>query len=437
MEAGPLPAPGRLSRRRRASIRLALCACALAGSLASRGAFADDAAEARLHFELGTARYQAHEFEEALSHFLQAHRLAPTTNTIFNVAQTYAVLHRDAEAYRFFSDFVARSDGQPAARALAERTLAELAPRLARIEVRTTPPGATLFLDRPELGDFGVSPRVLAVTPGPHEVIVRRAGYHEQRQRVDVARGQQVAVALTLDAVVGSLRVATTPAGASVEVDSNAVPDATPLAVTLPEGAHRVRLRRAGYLDVVRDVTLTEAGAALDERLPRDLATASVLSVTSTPPGASVIVRGERLGAAPFTGDLNAGGAPVRIELAGRTPWTREVNLRPGRALDLRVTLGDPSAHRPRWIPVLTFGGAAVAVSGLVLGGLALAAHADFDQSPDRATLDRTNTLNLASDVTTGVGLAMVTAGVIAWLLAPDPTVSRAIVREEGLHESR
>jgi outer membrane receptor for ferrienterochelin and colicins len=282
VEAGSPPTPRR-GAHRNPSFRIALIACALAVALATREASADDAAEARLHFELGTARYQAHAFEEALSHFLQAHRLAPTTNTVFNVAQTYAVLHREAEAYRFFSDFMARPDGQPAARSLAERTLAELAPRLARIEVTTTPAGATLYLDRPELGDFGVAPRVLAVSPGPHEVIVRRDGYHEQRQRVDVARGQHVAVTLTLDAVVGSLRVATTPEGASVEVDGQPVPGATPLAVTLPAGAHHVRLRRAGYLDVLRDVSLPEAGASLDERLPRDLAAASVLSVPELP----------------------------------------------------------------------------------------------------------------------------------------------------------
>ncbi len=405
--------------------------------LAARGARADDAAEARLHFELGTARYQSHDYEEALSHFLQAHRLAPTTNTIYNVAQTYLVLHREAEAYRFFSDYVARPDAQGPGRAAAERALAELAPRLARIEVRTTPPGATLYLDRPELGDFGASPRVLAVAPGPHEVIVRRAGYHEQRRRVDVARGQQVEVSLELPPVVGSLRIATTPPGASVEVDGAAVAGATPLALTLPEGAHHVRLRRAGHLDVVRDVTLGEAGASLDERLPRDLARASVLSVSTNVPGAAVIVRGQRIGAAPFTGDLDAGGATVRVERAGRTPWQREVNLRPGRALDLRVSLGDPEGHRPRWIPALTFGGAAVAVGGLVVGAVALAGHSDFDQSPDRATLDRVNTLNVVADVAVSAGLAMAVAGVVAWIVSPDPSVSRAVVREEGLREQR
>lgn len=410
---------------------------ALACLLAAPFARADDAAEARLHFELGTARYEAHAYEEALSHFLQAHRLAPTTNTIFNVAQTYLVLHREAEAYRFFSDFMARPDGQPLGRATAERALNELAPRLARIDVRTTPPGATLYLDRPELGDFGTSPRVLAIGAGRHEIIVRRAGYHELRRPVDVTLGQQIEVALELSPVVGGLRVATTPVGASVEVDGSAVEGLTPLTVTLPEGQHRVRLRRAGYLDVTRDVTVSESGAELEERLPRDLATASVLSVSCVPSGASVFVRGERVGAAPFTGDLNAGGAAVRVELPGRTPWVREVNLRPGRALDLRVSLGDPEGHRPRWIPVLTFGGAAVAAGGAIVGALALSAHSDFDQSPDRATLDRANTLNVVADVSMGVGVAMLTAGVIAWILSPDPALSRAIIREEGLREQR
>lgn len=440
----PLILPGALGDCSRVAgdfraLRIAAVALTLAlgHGLTPSSARADDAAEARLHFELGTARFQGHQYEEALSHFLQAHRLAPTTNTIFNVAQTYLVLQREAEAFRFFSDFMARPDGTAQAHAVAERALAELAPRLARVEVRTAPQGATIFLDRPELGDFGASPRVIAVSPGHHEVILRRSGFHERRAPVDVAQGQAVVLDLSLDPVVGALRVVTTPAGASVEVDGQAVEGVTPLSLTLSEGAHHVRMRRAGYLDLVRDLTVTEAGGALDERLPRDLATASVLSVTSTPSGASVIVRGERVGTAPFTRDLNAGGALVRVEQPGRTPWQRELTLRPGRAIDIRVSLGDPEGHRPRWIPALTFVGAGVTVAGLVLGGLAFAAHADFDQSPDRATLDRTNALNLAADVTVSVGVAALVAGVIAWIVAPDPAVSRALLREEGLREQR
>jgi len=424
-----------MPRSRAPSWALAALA-ALAVQALPRPCRADDAAEAQLHFAVGARSFRAHDYAAALGHFLQAYRLAPTANTTFNVAQTYLMLRREPEAFRFFSDFVARPDARPEPRAVAERALAALTPRVCRVEVRSDPPGASIYLDRPELGDLGSTPRVIAVEPGAHEVILRVAGRQEHRQRIEGALGLAVVVDAALRPVTGALRVTTSPAGASVELDGAAVPGVTPLALAPPIGRRRVRVRRRGYLDVVREVELTEAGTSFDERMPRDLTAAAVLSVVTTPPGAAVTLRGAALDRAPLTRDVDIGPALVRVEAPGRTAWQQSVLLRPGRALDLRVALGDPSARRPWWVPALTFGGAAVTVAGAVLGVAALAAHDDFDQSPERATLDRTHALNLAADVTVGVGAALLVSGVLAWVLTPDPSASRATVREEGLRAS-
>lgn len=417
---------------RRAAWAAIACVGALALPASGR---ADDAAEAQLHFTIGTTSFRAREYPDALDHFLRAYRLAPTASTAFNVAQTYLMMHREEEAFRFFHEFLARPDGRPEARTVAERVLAELTPRVCRVEVRSDPPGAAVYLDRVELGDLGVTPRVIAVTPGPHEVIVRLPGRHEARHRVEGTRGQSLVVEAALAPVTGSLRVVTTPPGAEVELDGAPAEGVTPLSLTATVGAHRVRVRRRGYLDVQREVEVVEAGASVEERLPRDLSAAAVLSVTTTPPGALVTLRGVAVDRTPLSRDVDVGPGLVRVEAPGRTAWQQEVLLRPGRALDLRVSLGDPAARRPWWIPALTFGGAAVTMAGAVLGGLAWSAHADFDQAPDRATYDRTEALNLAADVTVGVGLAMVASGVLAWVLTPDPVRSRATVREEGLRE--
>jgi hypothetical protein len=395
---------------------------------------ADDAAEAQLHFQLGLAGSQAHNYQEALTHFLHAYRLAPTASTIFNIAQTYLALHREAEAFRFYNDYLLRTDGLPGPRSVAERVLAEISPRLSRIDLQSTPAGATIYVDRTELGDFGVTPRVIAVSPGTHTVFLRHDGYRDAQQTIEAVRGRLERVNLTLDPVVGAVHIATTPVGATVEIDGVAQTSNTPIDVTLPVGMHQVRLHRAGYIDVVREVALTHAGTSLEETMPRDLAVASVLSVTTTPPGATVTVHGQRMGTSPFSGDVNAGSSLIEVRMDGRTAWQREMLLRPGRALDLRVDLGRVDASRPWWIPALTFGGAAVAVTGLVLGGFAISAHSDFNQSPNRESLDRTNTLNLAADVTTGVGMAMIVGGVMAWILTPDPRISRVVIREEGLN---
>src|SRR5262245_62155808 len=63
----------------------------------------------------------------------------------------------------------------------------------------------------------------------------------------------------------GSLRVDSEPAGAVVYIDGRQTGE-TPLTLdTLPEGVHRVRLVRSGYLDNVRLVTI-KSGARADVR---------------------------------------------------------------------------------------------------------------------------------------------------------------------------
>lgn len=414
--------------------------CLFVGAAAPRAAWADDAAEARLHFDLASRSLREHNYDDALTHFLAAHRLAPTANTIFNIAQTYTALQRPVEAYRFFRDYLAHPSATAENRARAERAIADIAPQLARVTVTTDPPGATLYVDRVELGDLGQTPRSVALPPdaegAPHEhtIIVRRAGYREARATVDVARGAEREVTLRLEALVATVRVVTDPAGATVELDGHPVEGVTPLTVTAPLGAHQLRIRSEGRLDVVRELSLDAEGTrTLDERLPRDLARASVLSVVSPTPGATVRFRDVSLGAAPLTRDVESGAGTVRVEAPGRTPWTRVLLLQPGRGANVRVTLGDPRASRPLLPKLFTFGGAAVAVAGGILGALALSSHSDFDQSPSRAALDRTQSYNLAADVTLGVGLATLVGGVVAWVLSADPSVSRGSVTSEAL----
>ncbi len=407
---------------------------ALSVALCPSVARSDDAAEAQLHFQLGATNFQSRNYAEALTHFLAAQRLAPTANTLFNIAQTYLVLDRPAEAWRFFHDYVEHPSATPVNRASSERNLAALAPRVARVAIRTTPPGATLFVDRIDLGDYGVSPRSLALTPGSHEVIARLPGYSEGRSTVTLSVGTEATVTLSLEARLSTLRVTSTPSAAMVTLDGNPLSGVTPLEQRVTVGTHRVRLRREGYLDLEREVTVTDGGGSVvEETLARDLARASLLSVSTSLPGATVTLRGVSLGVTPLSTDVSAGPGELRVYREGSPELRREVLLRPGRELNLRVGLGREGASRPRWIPALMIGGGAVTLAGVVIGVLAWAAHQDFDQAPSREALDRTHALNLAADLTVGVGLGALVGGIIGLLATPDPRVNRVTVREEGL----
>src|SRR5688572_17227335 len=137
--------------------------------------------EADARFRRGAELYRQRRYDEALLEFFTSNRLAPNRNVVFNIARSLEALGRYDEAYRYYSDFLAAGP-PPEDRQAAEARLAELAPRVALVEVRSVPPGATVYVDRKDLGGRGETPLVIALPPGPHQLLLERAG-HEAAQR--------------------------------------------------------------------------------------------------------------------------------------------------------------------------------------------------------------------------------------------------------------
>jgi hypothetical protein len=139
-----------------------------------------------------------------------------------------------------------------------------------RLLVRSTPAGATVFVDGRE---FGVTPvAVRALAPGAHRVRLVRDGYAPAERRIVVTRSrpaQSIVVPLaeprtaslrgtaaptapsstpaTMGRYTGGLVVESKPSGAKVYVDDRLV-GTTPLSLPqISAGSHAVRLERDGY----------------------------------------------------------------------------------------------------------------------------------------------------------------------------------------------
>ena len=89
-----------------------------------------------------------------------------------------------------------------------------------------------------------------------------------------------------------------------------------------------------------------EAKAA-PSKAPRPRPRSGEVVVSSSPPGSLVFVDGERLGPAPQTVQLQAGAHSVRVEKEGFRLFEQQVQIIPGRTLQLeaRLELGPPSLH--------------------------------------------------------------------------------------------
>jgi PEGA domain-containing protein/protein kinase-like protein len=142
--------------------------------------------------------------------------------------------------------------------------------RVGRVLVRSTPAGATVFVDGKEHGQTPTAVRELA--PGQHRVRLERDGYAPAERRVLITASQpaqSIIVPLaearatasggtrsanrvpttpaTLGHFSGALIVESKPAGAKVYVD-NKLAGTTPLSMqNVPAGSHAIRLERDGY----------------------------------------------------------------------------------------------------------------------------------------------------------------------------------------------
>ncbi|HEX9296238.1 MAG TPA: TonB-dependent receptor [Polyangiaceae bacterium] len=232
---------------RRFALALALWTAAFCGSGHAR---ADDLAdEADLQFQLGADRYQKGDYQGALEHFLASNRLVPNRNVGFNIARCYEQLQQYPAAFRYYTQAL-EGEKDPQARGRVEAALEKIKPRVAVLKIVTEPPGATIYIDRRDLGPRGNSPRTLGLPPGRYKVIADMPNYESaESPELEASLGEtlvQLRLTPKLEGLTGSLVVNADERGALIEVDGR--PRAfTPAIVTVPAGTHRIRISLKGF----------------------------------------------------------------------------------------------------------------------------------------------------------------------------------------------
>jgi outer membrane receptor protein involved in Fe transport len=306
---------------------------ALASALApvsfTRVAHADDVAdEADLQFRLAAEKYQAGDYRGALEHFLASNRLAPNHNVLFNIARCYEALREYPDAYRYY---VRASQGEtdPAARGRIDEAMKRMAPNVAILKVVTDPPGATLYLDRKDLGQRGAGPQTLGLTPGTFRVIAEAPGYEDAiSPPTSIQAGATATVDLKLVRILGTVHVAGEEAnGATVRVDSEEAPPActAPCDLQLPPGRHTLYVSREGYKTFVTLVDVI-AKQAITTRPSVEAKTGSLV-VSTDEPGATVEIDGFARGPTPALLTLPVGRHDVRVTMRGFRTIARTIHV--------------------------------------------------------------------------------------------------------------
>jgi hypothetical protein len=198
--------------------------------------------------------------------------------------------------------------------------------------VETTPPGSEVFIDGERKG---VTPAVLQVAPGRHEMRLTRKGA-EHTWAVDVASGARRVERLDWSALrqTGGIEVVSTTPGSRVLIDGKLAGE-TPLVVgDLAPGRHLVVVRGPNG-NVRRRVTVV-AG----ETTKLDLAIYSGWIIVSAPIELQILENGKQIGTAgegPVV--LSAGAHTIELvneSLAYRS--SQAVDIAPGEEERLTIT---------------------------------------------------------------------------------------------------
>jgi tetratricopeptide (TPR) repeat protein len=195
----------------RASIaRLLSCALALAtltiAATCVRAQEGEDAADpnspterARVHFRNGVDFYHEGNFRAALIEFKRAYKASPHYKLLYNLGQASLELQEDGPAIEYFTNYLREGAEELSAerRREVEQDIARLQARLAHAIITTNQDGAEIYVDD---GLVGTSPlrEPLKLSVGRRRITAIKSGFITAERTLDVASGDNVAIALEL-----------------------------------------------------------------------------------------------------------------------------------------------------------------------------------------------------------------------------------------------
>jgi hypothetical protein len=307
-------------------------------------ALADVASEARFFDDAGRRAYDAGKYELALEAFQLVQEIAPSERMLYNIALCADLAKRGDMAFSLYNEYLRTGDADPTRRARAAERAEQLKHKLALIEVQTEPVGATVYVDRKELGQFGVTPVTLAVPDGAHRLLIEESGFAPAAVSVTAKTGSLVSVMPSLEPLYGRLVVNVTPGNATLSF----VREGKPSAGTEERGGYRLQVGRyqvlataPGYAPGEGQVVVTDQGSAeLDFSLSPLPHSTGVLLVSTGKVPAEVFVDGKRVAVTPATlRELALGRHTLEVRGGGQSA-SRSIDITEKRPTYVEVELG-------------------------------------------------------------------------------------------------
>jgi len=200
--------------------------------------------------------------------------------------------------------------------------------------VNSTPKGANVTIDDIF---FGKTPATFKnITPEEHIVTLNLSGYDNYTETISVTSNETTIIDVDLakiNAVPGSIRITSTPSGATVYLD-NVNNGVTPLTLdNIAPGSHAILLKKTGYNDYRTNINVVSGQTAtLSATLSLFGQKTGAVTIKSTPSGATILIDNINRGSTPMTiSNLMAGGHPLVLKKTGYNDYKTNIIVTAGR----------------------------------------------------------------------------------------------------------
>jgi hypothetical protein len=254
-------------------------------------------------------------------------------------------------------------------------------PGTGSLNIVTSPGGADIYVDGNYIAE---SPFVVTnLAPGSHLLRLHKAGYDEYLAPVTIVSGRQTPISYTFASqptTVGSIEVASTPAGSSLTLDGNYMGQIVQGSyfdlTSIPQGYHTLFIRLTDYQDYTQTVyvkggQIVTVNALLTPNGPSPTPdTTGELLVVSSPAGAELLLDNTFRGITPVTlSDIPAGPHVVIARLAGYADAQQAVTVTGGQSTPVALTLAEIPATTRTPMSVLPVLGAVALAGAIFIAG--------------------------------------------------------------------
>jgi hypothetical protein len=222
----------------------------------------------------------------------------------------------------------------------------------------------------------GTAPLIVDVKEGRHQVVIKKEGFGDFEQWLDVKQGQRVTLTPVLRSSIkkGGLLVNADVPGAEVTVDNKPYGAVPAVVDNLDEGPHVVEVTKAGAPSwrqtvAVKGGVRVQVTATLADSIAKD----GKVRVVSNVDAAEVWIDGLKVGVTPYAGNLAVGDHQVEVRAPGKQPKAQRVTIKAGA--DELVTI---QVEAPGVGP----SGAVIRVVSTVPGAKVYIDGADLGQAP-------------------------------------------------------